>query len=454
MIWDTFLSVLGVIGIVAVASFIIVFLSDLFISIIDGSNGIFFKRHGRKYADDEKNSNKRPKLLEKPHDALPQPNDSSDGRVFNKQVEDVFEDDLEQDGVDLDKARQEEILANTDNAFVQKTDYINQNLSQDEEIQQQIAEERRKALEELNRIEEEKKALEEKAFEQIEEERRKRIEAEMLAEEEKNKRLELEKAEEDRQKQNEEQLASEEENKINEFIDEVANSTLDEINQNDNVVEVSQDTQSSQNDESDKLESEREAFEQREAELIKQIEELKQQIDESNKTIKDLEEKASEEVVPMPSESREELEARLEVLKQRLKENEKELSANRKEYIPLRRINNTLESGRKKLRRKEAIVANQKRILYGVNNYVDIDEEKAEKLSEELDLLEGLKLSIQHCEEVMQKNKDRYPILERVNQFLVKSQSQIKADIAEIEQKIARIDSEENPDSDENQDEE
>ena len=162
--------------------------------------------------------------------------------------------------------------------------------------------------------------------------------------------------------------------------------------------------------------------------------------------IKSLEEKnvGTIQMVKMPTESREELESRLEILKQRLKENEKELSANRKEFVPLRRVNMTLDNDKKKLRRKEAIVAKQKVVLYGVNNYVDIYEEKAKKLSEELDLLEGLRLSVQHCEEVMQKNKDRYPILERANTYLVKNQAQLKEDIADIERKLALLDEEEN----------
>ena len=99
----------------------------------------------------------------------------------------------------------------------------------------------------------------------------------------------------------------------------------------------------------------------------------------------------------------------------------------------------TLENDKKKLRRKEAIVAKQKVVLYGVNNYVDIDEEKAKKLSEELDLLEGLRLSVQHCEEVMQKNKDRFPILERTNKFLIKSNVELKEDILNLEKQIEEL---------------
>ena len=135
----------------------------------------------------------------------------------------------------------------------------------------------------------------------------------------------------------------------------------------------------------------------------------------------------------------EEYEARLETLKERLSANEKELRKVKKEYIPLRKVNRTLESDKRKLRRKEAIVAKQKVVLYGVNNIADIDEEKAKKLSEELDLLEGLKLSVQHCEEVMAANKDRYPILENTYNILTNNNEALKADIKATEEAIEKL---------------
>ena len=104
--------------------------------------------------------------------------------------------------------------------------------------------------------------------------------------------------------------------------------------------------------------------------------------------------------------------------------------------MPLARVKKTLERDEQKLRRREAIVARKKVILYGVNNYVDIDEEKAKKLSEDLDLLDGLRLSVQHCEDVMATNKDRYPLLETTNQILVQVNRDLKDDIAEVQDAI------------------
>ena len=131
-----------------------------------------------------------------------------------------------------------------------------------------------------------------------------------------------------------------------------------------------------------------------------------------------------------------ELEAKLAEEQEKLKANEKELRKCKKEFIPLRRVKRTLESDEKKLRRKEALVAKQKVVLYGVNNYADFDEEKAKKLEEDLDLLEGLKLSVQHCEEVMEKNSERYPLLEKIFNLLSSQNTEIKEDIKELQEAI------------------
>ena len=159
---------------------------------------------------------------------------------------------------------------------------------------------------------------------------------------------------------------------------------------------------------------------------------------ENERIIKETENKANEKQVG-PMLSLEEYEERLETLKERLKNNEKDLKPVKKEYVPLAKIKARLEKDNTKLRRKEALVAKQKVVLYGVNNYVDIDEEKAKKLAEDLDLLEGLRLSVQHCEEVMKANEERFPILETSYNSLMETNANIKADIEECMAKIAEI---------------
>lgn len=155
------------------------------------------------------------------------------------------------------------------------------------------------------------------------------------------------------------------------------------------------------------------------AELAKQAESVNQGVEEeiTEETLKAYEEKLAE-------------------LLERQKLNDKDLRINKKEYIPLARIEKTLESDKNKLRRKEAIVAKKKIVLFGVNNYI-ADPEKEKKLAEDLDLLEGLKLSVQHCEEVMDNNKDRYPVLKHANEILTRNAVEIQEDIKEINEKIA-----------------
>ena len=84
----------------------------------------------------------------------------------------------------------------------------------------------------------------------------------------------------------------------------------------------------------------------------------------------------------------------------------------------------------------------EKVVLYGVNNIGDIDEEKAKKLEEDLDILEGFRLSVQHCEEVMAANKERYPILERTYNILSENNETLKKDIEETENIIASFETE------------
>ena len=64
------------------------------------------------------------------------------------------------------------------------------------------------------------------------------------------------------------------------------------------------------------------------------------------------------------------------------------------------------------------------------------DEEKAKKLAEDMDLYDGLKLSVQHCEEVMAKNEERYPLLEKIFNLLTSQNADIKEDIKAIQEAI------------------
>ena len=130
---------------------------------------------------------------------------------------------------------------------------------------------------------------------------------------------------------------------------------------------------------------------------------------------------------------------RLSVLEERLKSAKKDLKINNKELNPLEKVKRTLERDKLKLRRKYAITAKKKVALYGVNNYVDIDKEKAEKLAQELELLEGLKLSVAHCEEVMNANVDRYPILVHTDKILRENIANIESDIEGLNKELKAL---------------
>ena len=196
----------------------------------------------------------------------------------------------------------------------------------------------------------------------------------------------------------------------------------------DGVIEIGEESLNNEmtDDQDQKLAEMKAKFEQEIAELQARNNELSKELE-------------GKEVPTGSALSLEEHEARLETLKERLLTNEKELRKVKKEYIPLRKVSKTLESDERKLRRKEAIVAKEKVVLYGVNNIADIDEEKAKKLSEELDLLEGLKLSVQHCKEVMDNNKERFPILENTYNILMNNNETLKEDIKNTEEAIAKL---------------
>lgn len=176
---------------------------------------------------------------------------------------------------------------------------------------------------------------------------------------------------------------------------------------------------------------------EKEDESKKVIEDLKAQLADLNKQLEEAR-GAKTEVVTINM-TEEECVVRLEMLENRLKEVKKDYKTNLKEYKPLRKVMNDLEKYQTKLRRKDTIVAKKKVALYGVNNYVDIDKEKAEKLANDLELLEGLRLSVNHCEEVINANKDRYPILERTNQILEDQIAHIEEDIASTQATLAKI---------------
>jgi len=136
-----------------------------------------------------------------------------------------------------------------------------------------------------------------------------------------------------------------------------------------------------------------------------------------------------------PTFEKEYYEQKIVELEEELREAEKELRLNKNEYIPLTRIHKAYARDGEKLRKKEMQVAKQKVSLYGVKSN-KVDPEKKAKLDENLQSLAELKDSVSHCEEVIRKNKDRYPVLEKNYNLLTKQIVRINDDIKVCEKAI------------------
>jgi len=147
-------------------------------------------------------------------------------------------------------------------------------------------------------------------------------------------------------------------------------------------------------------------------------------------------EKTPLKATPKPILEKEYYEKKLEELDEELREAEKELRLNKSEYIPLTRIYKAYDRDSEKLRKKEMQVAKQKIALYGVNSN-KADPAKKAKLDENLQTLAELKDSVAHCEEVIKKNKDRYPVLEKNNKLINKQIARINEDIKVCEKAIS-----------------
>lgn len=184
-----------------------------------------------------------------------------------------------------------------------------------------------------------------------------------------------------------------------------------------------------------------ETVEEQPEEKVESVEESNKELEDANKRIAELTSKIDElnkqlsaqpvattEVVTIDM-TEDECLNRIAVLEERLKNAKKDYKTNMKEYRPLKKVMNDLDRYQTKLRRKETVFAKKNVALYGVNNYVDLDKEKQEELEQELELLNGLRASVTHCEEVIEANKDRFPILERTNKILEEQIAQLESDL-------------------------
>ena len=162
---------------------------------------------------------------------------------------------------------------------------------------------------------------------------------------------------------------------------------------------------------------------------------VEQTIPGTNTVVKTVE-KEPMKVTPKPIFEKGYYEQKLNELDEELREAEKELRINKSEYIPLTRIHKAYARDSEKLRKKEIQVAKQKVALYGVTS-TKVDPVKKAKLDENLSSLAELKDSVEHCEEVIKKNKDRYPVLEKNNKLILRQIDRINEDMKVCEKAIS-----------------
>ncbi len=388
---DVLLNVLAVIGIIIVGGFVVVFLGNLLLNVLDSESR----------SNKEKKEENNVQVEQITYSQMQTP-----PQQINY-IEPESVNSTEYTDVDLRKAKEEEAALNGQNI--------------DEAYARLRAEEEAFRKEREKFIEEQKKAQEVKVGNETTED---------ISEIDKENIEENANESDDIDLDNiffdeDEEIVEEPQEEIEEESEEPALETEDTDEKAEEII-----------DEVTPIDDER--VKELEAELAKQ----KAELEEYKRRVQEAEDKLEEESTEAQSDANltlEEYEQRLETLTQRLKDNDKQLKSVKKEYLPLARVRKSLENDQKKLRRRESLVAKQRVILYGVNNFGDIDEEKAKKLEEDQELLDGLKASVAHCEEVLEKNKERLPILENTYNILVENSNNLKADIAETNAKIEEL---------------
>lgn len=415
MFWNAFVNVLAIIAIIVVAAFVMIFLGDLLISIIDGKSGIFFKRNKKAKVeeledeDDKSNYATREELAKLQEMYRNKETQSAPVVVVQPQpVQKNVTDDYLNNAVpvDYDLAKKEEEMMNAkkNRLLVPK---------EEEKVESGITKD--EILDQVDKVADD-------ILSNYEAEKTNKQKIDDYA-----KELENYKIETSLDDVNEEELNANTDNSNNDNDDNGDNGDDDgailepapapeKIVEKEVVKEVMVDNP--------------EIVEENKK-LQQQLEELRNALQEANNRASELEQEHEEEkdAGPMIYTTVEDCEARLEILEERLRVAKKELKINDKEFKPLFKVRKNLNKYKEKLRRKEVSVARQKVVLYGVNNYVDIDKDRAEKLANDIELLDGLRLSVQDCENVVEASKDRYPILEQTNRLL-------KTNIADLEHDI------------------
>ena len=458
---STIIDVLGIAGILVFGIFVLVFVTDVLLSSSSKSKGIFF--------------NKNSKETEVTYENTPAPQDNSGVVYYNSapQPEPAKEAPVEAkpetNEVDFDKAIEEQKMLNSKNEPKREPIATFDDFDdEDEDINEIIEDVTKQALKELSEaevkeevVEKPKKVYKVKTLKEQKAEMEQPVEEQPLVveepvENEEIKRLEAEREElakklaeleELRKQDHEELLGVMEELKSKEPIIVDKNKEEEEKRKFANIARMNARLNSIKRN-TEKLENAPKEKPQKvktivvEEEIVEPEEEVKEEVVE----VEVYEEQpVVEKIVTVekvienkPRFKKEYYENRLNILEQELKDAEKELKANKKEYAPLTKVKKAYERDSQKLRRKEMVVAKQKVALYGVGNAnKKINPDKKAKLDENVKQLKELKDSVFHCEQVIEQNKDRFPILEKNNKLLTKQVKRLQDDINSVNEALA-----------------
>jgi|LGOV01.1.fsa_nt_gb hypothetical protein len=505
------LQVIAIIAIIAVGAFIIVFLSDLLISIIDDHQGIFFRKGAGKKEDYNKYYDNQNSLGHQTQQGT-ELDFEHDFAVLGAPAPAKTREPRSNSNVDMEAARREqEMLEKANKLFGEDKKEELEQTDEEKAQQERLAklEDRNKELEEELKAKE--KALSEETVEATEDELKDHttsvFEEDLFAEEKKeeikkakkeepveeadleqyeelikdiNKKalasitgdsgeeLKVEEKiiteekvtskqtmkfaipddeEEIEEKQSEKQVKEQIEEAVEEIKEAKTEIKTTSTEFTKEIKEIASEIEE-KIDKSQDIEAETEAvkeeFVNATKELAKEIAKLKSELESERKENDKLEEVIKIEKIEIRDTNyvkglNDDAEtfyiSRLDVLRDRLKVAKKELRICKREYVPLDKIRRTLGRDQRKLRIKEAQVAKQKVQLFGVNNH-DIDPVKQAELEQDIDMLEGLKLSVQHCEDVMRTNVNRLPALEKTNKILTTNVNNLIKDIKRLELKL------------------
>lgn len=461
------LQVLIILGIIALGAFIIVLIADLILSSFDGHKGIFFNRDKGPAPEPAKPAEevKQPepeKTVTPYYEELAK--NSEVVKEETKEVEQVVT------SVDFQKAAEEQKLINK--RTEQKEPVNNQPVFEEEdtELSDAIEEVSKKALKEIadeqdklrkeeeKRLQEEQERLEKLKKEQEEQEKAEQLKREREEEKRQHEELKRQKEElerelaEERRKEKVKVVKVKESDdnakELRKLRDDIFSLRRSAFNDLQEVKTVTQEEEIELKlKELDELKAHKKELSKEKEELLKyknealnketELARIAEEKAELERQIKELQKQTAENKNQKPYYTKEYYLKRLDSLQNELKDVEKELKVNKREFIPLQRIKKSYDRDQEKLRRKEAVVAKQKVAFYGVKASANIDPKRKERLDEEVKQLNQLKESVFQCDQVLKQNKDRYPVLEKANRLLTKTYNRLVSEIENVNAALA-----------------